>query len=150
MSGTTDINRYKIIATSHVFITNKKGQILLQKRYNTGYQDGKYSLVGGHLEENETIKQAAVREAAEEIGVVFTEDELSFRQVLHRRKENEADHDRLDFFFQSFYDGELQILEQHKSNGLEWFDPACLPGNIVPYIKDFILKNGVAYNEFGW
>ena len=33
----------------------------LTKRINTGYKDGEWSLVGGHLEGRETARQAAVR-----------------------------------------------------------------------------------------
>ena len=46
---------------------NGKKQILLSKRKNTGYKDGEYELPGGHLEENEDLYEAMIREAKEEL-----------------------------------------------------------------------------------
>ena len=43
-----------------------KKQVLLQKRCNTGYMDGKYDMAcSGHLEEGETLAMSVVREARE-------------------------------------------------------------------------------------
>ena len=41
--------------------------VLLMKRCNTGYEDGKYALPAGHIEEGESLKTAMVRETSEEI-----------------------------------------------------------------------------------
>jgi len=43
-------------------------EILLHQRKNTGFFDGHFSLVAGHMEDGETIITAAIREAQEEIG----------------------------------------------------------------------------------
>jgi 8-oxo-dGTP pyrophosphatase MutT (NUDIX family) len=43
-------------------------QVLLHKRQNSGFMDGSYSLVSGHVEANESFKQAMIREAHEEAG----------------------------------------------------------------------------------
>ena len=47
------MERFKVITAVHlILIENNK--ILLQRRYNTGYEDGNYSVVAGHVEENES------------------------------------------------------------------------------------------------
>jgi len=58
--------RSKFSVAVHLFFL-RETQILLLRRFNTGYEDGNYSVVAGHVEAGETITQAAVREGNEEI-----------------------------------------------------------------------------------
>lgn len=45
-------------------------EVLLQKRINTGYMDGKYDAAcSGHVEKGESVSMAVVREAKEEINI---------------------------------------------------------------------------------
>lgn len=48
-----------------VFVRNEKGQILLEKRSDCGL----WGLPGGRIEAGESIREAAVREVAEETGL---------------------------------------------------------------------------------
>ena len=43
--------------------------VLLSRRYQTGWHDGEYSVPAGHVEAGETVTQAALREAREEVGL---------------------------------------------------------------------------------
>ncbi|SHF22547.1 NUDIX domain-containing protein [Seinonella peptonophila] len=79
--------------TIHLFFV-KDDQILLLRRYNTGYEDGNYSVVAGHLDGEETVKQVAIREAKEEAGVHLKEENVEIVGVMHRKKDDE----RIDFF----------------------------------------------------
>ncbi len=65
-----------------------------RRRANTGYMDGFYSVVAGHIEPGETVVQAAVREAAEEAGVLILPWDTEVVGVMHRRDGEE----RIDFF----------------------------------------------------
>ena len=61
--------RYRTLSAIFVIII-KNNKILLQKRMNTGYEDGKYDLaVSGHVEANESLKDTVIRESFEEIGL---------------------------------------------------------------------------------
>ena len=62
------MERFKIITAVHLILIENE-RVLLQRRYNTGYEDGKYSVVAGHVEENEDVITAMQREALEEIGI---------------------------------------------------------------------------------
>ncbi|MCB0086534.1 MAG: NUDIX domain-containing protein, partial [Caldilineaceae bacterium] len=54
----------------HIFLVQEE-KVLLLRRYNTGYEDGNYSVPAGHLDGNEPVTQAALREAREEVGVAI-------------------------------------------------------------------------------
>lgn len=141
--------RFKQIATSHLFLI-KDNKILLLRRFNTGYEDGKYSVVAGHIEPNETATRTMVREAKEEAGIDIDLEDLEVAHVMHRNDTNE---ERIDFFLMpKKWSGEPKNLEPHKCDDLRWFDLEKLPDNTIPYIKqaiDCFLHNKI-YSEHGW
>lgn len=146
------MGRYKIINTVHLFV-EREGKILLSMRKNTGYADGMYSLVGGHVESNETIKEALIREVKEEIGVVLLDSEIELIHVMHRKKENVNDEDRVEFYFKSITQiNNIHNMENEYCAKLEWFDSSNLPLNTVPYIRYFIEQMFLNknYSEYGW
>ena len=66
-------------------ILEKEDKILLMKRKNTGYEDGKYALPGGHVEANEEIRNAMIREAKEEIGIHLDLQDIQLYKVMNRK-----------------------------------------------------------------
>jgi 8-oxo-dGTP diphosphatase len=88
--------RYKIIPACYLVLT-RGNEVLLQLRKNTGFMDGKYSLVSGHLEGDETLKEAMIRETKEEAGVAIKPEDLELIHVMHRSKKSN-DWERIDFF----------------------------------------------------
>ncbi len=61
-----------------------KTEILLQLRKNTGWMDGFWDFGAcGHVEENETITQAAARETKEEICINVLPEEMEFVSLNH-------------------------------------------------------------------
>lgn len=139
--------RYPQILSVHLFIFDGD-QILLMRRKNTGYRDGWYSVVAGHVEARESATHAMIREAKEEIGIELRQDWLRLVHVMHRFENQE----RVDFFFKALkFLGEPKILED-KADDLRWFPVNNLPKNTVPYVKqaiDMTLK-GEIYSEYGW
>jgi 8-oxo-dGTP pyrophosphatase MutT (NUDIX family) len=57
--------------------------ILFQKRNNTGFRDGLYQLPSGHMEGKETMKEAMMRELAEELNIHAWEDDLTIAHISH-------------------------------------------------------------------
>ncbi len=66
----------------------REGKLLMLRRTNTGYEDGKFSLVAGKLDGGEEVKQAAIREAEEEIGIRLHPDNLEVVLVMHRMSDS--------------------------------------------------------------
>jgi len=138
--------RFKVIPSVYLVLI-QDNKILLSRRHNTGYFDGNYSFPAGHLDGNETLKQAMVREAKEEISVILDPADLELVHIMNRRI---PDNERVDFFFTANkWVGEPKIMEVEKCDDLNWFELNNLPQNIIPYIKQAIdsFLNNIIYSE---
>ena len=81
------MNKGEYALVVHVWIMNKKGELLLQKRSeNKKVYPGKWSVTGGGNELNETTLQTAIRECKEEIGIDLDVDKLELMLTVKREK----------------------------------------------------------------
>ena len=138
----------KFKSAVHLLIL-REGQILLLRRKNTGYEDGNYSVVAGHLDGGEKVWQAAAREAKEEAGIDLREEDIQMVGVMHRISESE----RIDFFVVvERWQGEIENMEPERCDDLSWFGVDALPENTIPYIRQAIenYHAGVWFDYFGW
>ena len=132
----------------HIFLLCANS-VLLLRRANTGYEDGNYSVVAGHLEGGESVTQAAVREAKEEVGVDLRPADLRVIGVMHRA----ASEERVDFFLSATdWAGTISNREPDKCSELRWCVLNALPENTIPYIRAALenFRRGVWFAEFGW
>jgi len=132
----------------HLFFL-RDSQILLLRRYNTGYEDGNYSVVAGHVDAGETVTQAVIREAGEEIGVDLSSQDIEIVHVMNRKSDDE----RIDFFVVvKRWEGEISNCEPGKCDQLAWYSFDDLPQNIIPYVGAAIeeYQAGNFHSEFGW
>ncbi len=144
--------RHKIIHASYLALL-KDSKILLLRRHNTGYEDGNYSMIAGHVDPDETFTQCIIREAGEEAGILLEPEDLQVVHIMHRNSGAAEDNERIDVFFISKkWVGEIVNKEPHKCDDLSWFDLEDIPDNIIPYILQAIngIKNGITYIEYGW
>lgn len=150
------MERFQMIAEAHLLLFRRNeadggvhDEVLLLQRFNTGWEDGKYSVVAGHVDGGETIREAMVREALEEVGIVLAPDDLRFVEIMHRNSDTE----RLSFFFTaSHWQGEPSNREPDKCSEVAWFRRDALPQPMVAYVRDAIERcgSGKGYSEFGW
>ena len=140
--------RARFPTTVHLFFF-RENQVLLIRRYNTGFADGQYSVPAGHLDGGETVIDAAAREGHEEVGVQIEADCIQFSQVMHRLEGDE----RVDFFVNvRKWEGEPFNAEPQKCDELRWVDVNDLPENTIPYIKKALYNHryGIQFHEYGW
>ncbi len=142
--------RFKLIPA--VYLVLRKGdQVLLLRRANTGYQDGKYSLIAGHLDGDELGTTAIVREAKEEAGIDIDPSKLRFVHVAHRLSRNQVGQERIDLFYELHeWQGQIVNVEPEKCDDLAWFDINNLPENMLPYIRRVLtdVARDVSYSEY--
>lgn len=135
---------------SAVYLLPIKGEkVLLSRRFNTGWMDGKYSLIAGHIDGNETVFEAMIREAWEEAGIKIKEEDLIPATVIHRK----SDVEYIDFFFiVKKWQGNPTIKEPEKCDDLSWYSLNNLPDNLLPFINEAIknFKNKTAFFVSGW
>lgn len=141
-------NVLELIST-YTLVLKTKDKILLQLRSNTGYCDGFYSLVAGHVEDNESATAAIIREAQEEIGILLDPSNIEVIHVMHRK----TNRFNMDIFFEcTHWQGDILNKEPEKCASLDFFYLNQLPINTIDYIKDAL--NAISTNEFyseaGW
>ena len=140
-------NRFNGAAAINI-ILSKGDDILLLLRKNTGYADGYYSLITGNVEPHESISQAAIREAKEEVGIIIEPLELKFTNIMHciTRQYGEF----LNFFFLvKKWEGEIINAEPRKCAYVKFFLLNNLPSKMVLYITKGIKNsfNNILYDE---
>ena len=145
------VERFRLLGAVYLMLL-KDGKILLLRRYQTGWQDGNYSLVSGHIDGNEPFSVAMIREAHEEAGITIKPEDLKFAQAVHRH-DSQDDREYIDIFFVAdTWQGEVTNMEPEKCDELAWYPLNDLPNNIVPGVRAALdnYNDGQAYVEVGW
>lgn len=135
-------------ASVNAYLILRKGnEVLLQLRKNTGYMDGMWSFVAGHVEDGESSTGGMLREAKEEIGIKV--NGLRVVHIMHR-KTNRLN---VDVFFEAWeWGGSIMNLEPKKCESLAFFPLEELPANMVEYNREALRDalSGRFYSEVGW
>lgn len=135
---------FALIPASYVYLL-RDDEVLLQCRANTGYMDGHWVAgASGHVELGETAVEAAVREAAEELGVVVRAQDLTLLTVTHRTSgTDDPVEQRVDWFWSArVWTGDPRICEPTKCADLRWHRLDALPEPIPDYER--IVIGGLA------
>lgn len=131
--------RFKSVVCADLMITKEidnEKYILLMKRQNTGSDDGYFELPGGHLEKDEDLFDAMIREAKEELLINLKRKDLKIIHLMHHYHG-----ERLNFIFET--NGEKlnpKIGEVNKCSELRWVKINKLPRKTTAKVKK-IIKN---------
>lgn len=111
-------------------IISKSGKILLEKRGTFKgtpiLESGKWALVGGFFDRNETLIEGAKREVMEETGYEITD--LRLLRINDSPNRPMEDRQNMDIIFIAGVVSEKQNINEEVSE-LKWFDIDNLPSN---------------------
>ena len=128
---------YLIIVRQRPGAVGGAPEVLLQLRAGTGYMDGHWACgVAGHVEPGECVLAAAVREAAEEVGIGVQPADLEPLTTVHRSNDvgGAALEQRVDFFLVlRRWTGEPALREACRTADLGWFPLDALPEPVPPH-----------------
>lgn len=121
--------------TIHIWVINKKQQILCQKRsLLKDTNPGKWeSFFGGHLAPNQKYLDGALQELKEELGIDATRNDFHFFQIHKCESDNE---------FQGVYyiewNGDIKSLklEKEEVDQVKWFDRHQLEELLVKKVSN--------------
>lgn len=134
----SSLNKHPRIGIGVIVI--KRGTVLLGKRKNS-HGEGNWAFPGGHLEFGESPEECAMRELAEETGLIAT-------TIIAGPWVNNVFEDKhyvtLFMFIPEFTGVEI-VLEPHKCEGWQWFDWRHLPEPLFPPIQSL---NSSGFNGY--
>jgi len=145
------VSRARFLSSSTVFVLLRRGDtVFMLRRHGAGWMDGHFSLPADRVETNETLAQAAVREAREEVGVRVDARDLRLVHILHAQTQGEVWTGH--FFEVKVWDGEPDVRERDKHDQPRWVTLDDLPEPMVPYVREALqgVQAGRVYAEYGW
>lgn len=140
---------HRITGDVHLLLLDMSGQALFGRRQNTGFEDNAYHLPAGHLEAGESVIQALIREAKEEVGVTIAPEQVEFVHIMH----NSSSGGRAAFFFAvRRWDGIPRNGEPEKCSELAWFPLNALPDHLIDYCRMALrcIAAGETFSVYGW
>jgi 8-oxo-dGTP diphosphatase len=125
----------------HVLLIRDDEVLLTQRRDPNPDFDGHWHAPSGKLDAAESVLDAAVREAAEEVGVVIDPADLDHVHTIHVN--GAGPEPRLGLFFAArHWIGEPTNREPGKCRAVCWFALDSLPERIIDYPATGITASG--------
>jgi 8-oxo-dGTP pyrophosphatase MutT (NUDIX family) len=141
--------RHKLTGDVHLLLLNPEGLVLFGRRHNTGFEDGAWHVPAGHLEASESVVQALIREAKEEVGVTIALEDVEFAHIMH----SSSSGGRAAFFFTvRQWEGTPENREPEKCSELAWVPLDALPDHMIDYCRVALdhVAAGEHFSVYGW
>ncbi|MFG3337262.1 NUDIX domain-containing protein [Streptomyces tendae] len=136
----------------HLYLERPDGTVLLGLRHpDSAFAPSTWHALAGHCEQENAI-DCLIREAREEAGLHIEREDVELVHVVHHI-DKPRNPPRMGLFFRArTWSGEPVLREPDKCTQWKFWDPAALPGDLVPYTRLAIAKiqNGELYSETGW
>jgi mutator protein MutT len=115
-----------------VIVYNEQGKVLLQQRAPHSYLGGYWDFPSGHGEEGESIRDTAIRELAEEVGLIGKAEDLQLTLVDQYFLETNY----LNFVFVlDTWSGTPEVCEPEACSAIGWFALDALPEKCVNVVR---------------
>ena len=125
----------------HVIVTRGTGddrKLLMIRRANTGRGDGSWDCPAGRVEVGESLTRAAVRELAEEVGLVTTAADV---ESVHEEVVSTAGGlVRHVFLIATRWSGSEENREPDRADDMQWFPVTNLPSPMLPFVQRGLTK----------
>lgn len=115
-------------------ILESEGKVYLMQRADTKYCPGAYGLPSGHLEHNEMLADALIREVQEETGLTITPAHITLAHNLFYLSPINSTPYNAYFYKVTDYKGQPTITEPHKCSHADWFAWDNLPKEMPPEV----------------
>ncbi|MFD6916889.1 NUDIX domain-containing protein [Streptomyces virginiae] len=107
-------------------------EVLLSRRAGPVYASGLWHLPSGHLDPDEDMVKAVIREALEETGVLIQAEDVTAAVTVHHRPPV-GSRSRIGVFFEvRRWSGQPRIMESDRCDGMDWYP---LPDPMVAYCR---------------
>lgn len=131
----------------YAILTGELGQFLLQKRANSSFANGFWSLPGGHVESSESLLKALQRELLEELNIKVKIEDCHFRLTLVRKPQEQVRY--VNFFYCiNVWEG-TPVITDDKASELGFFSLLDLPSPTLDYIHEALnlIKQDINFHE---
>lgn len=129
------MSRIKANIVVFLLLTNQKGEVYLQQRSNTGFMDGLYEPIAGHLEYGEYPVQAAAREASEEAGIIVNPEDIELFAVSFNHNQEAGPYLGL-IFRTNKWKGKPETIEHDKCSDSGFFELENVQEKLIPQMKN--------------
>ncbi len=129
-------------------ILEENGKLLFLRQ--TKRNGGRYTLIGGNVEEHEFAREALAREAKEEASIHVNPEDLTLVHTLHRHKLKKNETLLVLYFKSDRFSGEPESMETKKFKDVAWFSPSELPEEVSEPTRHVLqcINKAEIYSEF--
>jgi 8-oxo-dGTP diphosphatase len=137
--------RFRTILTARLLLEYREHLLFLQQTPRNG---GGFTLPGGKIEGEEFAKEALIREAFEEVGIIVAHKNLKLVHITHRKIDSVVE---VIFFFhcRHVWTGEPTVKEPEKFQNVVWLpmdEPPAKLTSVLTHALD-AWKNGKIFSQ---